>query len=149
MATPNSLVLSDQLIERARASKMNLSAFLEKEDPTSAYGRGERLDAFQRQLAKLDIKTATDLNTGIIADPFIRFFENPNDAAGEGRYLAAEWCQRQFRVMTDYWTNHKRKTYHDADGNRIQDTITRLFDTEQPLSFTLFPPAVLPELRFI
>lgn len=149
MATPNSIVLSPDLITRQRQSGLNLSAFLETEDPTSEYGPSERMDAFQRQLAKLDIRTASDPNTGIVAHPFNRFFENPNDKNDEGRFLAREWIMRQFRTMSDYWATHKRKSYHDVDGQRISGTIERLFDTEAPLSFTLFPPAVLPELRFI
>lgn len=122
------LLLSDQ-----KRSGMSLSNFLEKLDPTEDYGPGEHLDAFQRCLKDLDIRTAGDLSNGVVAHNFERFYDNSDGRGDERKMLAAEWMNR---------------TYKQAVYGTPAPQINRLFDSQAPLNFTTFPPTVLPEMRF-
>ncbi len=83
-------------MERAYRDGMNLSRWLEKEDPSSGYDDG--LDAFERQLAVLDITTTSNPERGFYADRFEKF----GDAGEAGRVLQIEWMARQYRRVSQF-----------------------------------------------
>jgi hypothetical protein len=70
---------------------MNLSTFLEEEDPSTEYGENEVLDAFGRQLKVAGIKTYSNPAAGIWADDFGKFDREGN------RGLAIEFLARRWR----------------------------------------------------
>ena len=80
-------------MERAYRAGMNLSRWLEEQDPSAEYTDG--LDAFERQLALHGITTTTNRERGFYADRFEKFEE-----VGEaGRALQIEWMARQYRKV--------------------------------------------------
>lgn len=84
------------LYDRAYRDGMNLSAFLEREDPTDAYPAEERgLDAFGRMLKAAGIKTQSDPAAGYYADEFKVFDQDDNTRA-----LVPEWMARQWRKVS-------------------------------------------------
>jgi predicted ATPase len=63
MAT--TFALTRELLDEAYKQKVSLSEFLEREDPTAALPLHEQhMDAFERQLARLDIRTSSDFRYG-------------------------------------------------------------------------------------
>jgi hypothetical protein len=135
-------LVTRNLIRDAFEKGMTVSAFLERLDPTHKYPAHERrLDAFQRQLARLDIRTASSPMAGIPAHSFDRFFENPNDKEGEGRWLAAEWISRQYREAAQVVP---RTNF----GVRSIEKRSPAVMTGSPLSDVLWPDALDPAMRF-
>lgn len=83
--------LSPDLYREAYKRGMSLSAFLELEDPSSAYPESQ-LDAFQRLLQVAKIRTSSDAARGIYAHTFDKFLESP-----QHRALGLEWMMRTYR----------------------------------------------------
>lgn len=82
--------LTVETYERSVKEGMNLSAWLEKEDPSAGYNDG--LDAFERQLMVADIRTNSIPEKGIVADRLEKFRETE-----AGTILLMEWAARQWR----------------------------------------------------
>ena len=124
-------LVTERSLAEAKNQKLSLSAFLEKEDPTGAYGSGEKSDAFQRQLALYDIKVANNPITGERAHEFGRFWDDSDGKGAQRKLLVGEWMNRAYRAAS----------YGIVTGER-------LFDAQAPLSYTVYPPTILPEMRF-
>jgi hypothetical protein len=144
-----SFKLGHDLVRDAHEKQMSLSAFLETLDPTSGYPVHERnMDAFQRQLKRLDIRTRSDPGNGLLAHKFSRFFES--DAAGtaeERSVLAYEWMRRThmryaaIRPRSQVMAGGMRNGVFSDDG-------VRGFPMDVPTSFIAMPPALDTELRY-
>lgn len=81
-------------MERAYKDGMNFSRWLEKQDPSSEYKDG--MDAFERQLAVMDITTTSNPERGFYADR-LEAFTSHGEA---GRVLMIEWMARQYRKVS-------------------------------------------------
>lgn len=111
-------------MERAYREGMTLSRWLETEDPSDEYKDG--LDAFERQLAVMDITTTSNPERGFYADEFRKF----EDAGEAGRVLQIEWMARQYRKHSqkaravlqsdDAGLGGVMRPYVDAAGFRAQ-----------------------------
>lgn len=93
-ATPEELSRSLSLatMERAYKDGVNLSRWLEENDPSDRYSDG--LDAFERQLQIKGIRTNSNAERGFYASDFGAFDED--DAT---RVLGIEWMARQYRKV--------------------------------------------------
>jgi hypothetical protein len=80
------------LYRRAYSDGMNLSTWLEEQDPSAEYKDG--LDSFQRMIALKDIAVASDPVRGLWADEFDAFDQDDNTRA-----LVPEWVARQARAV--------------------------------------------------
>jgi len=92
-------VLNRSMYADAYKRGVTLSAFLETLDPSSKYNAAERAlgDAFQRQLARLDIRTTSIPEVGIGAHSWERFWDDGDGLGSERSALAPEWLSRQYR----------------------------------------------------
>jgi len=115
-----------ELLEKARRSRMTLSAYLEQVDPTPA---GERMDAFQRQLARFQIRTQSDVLRGIPSSSADDFY-HPKRLDGTA-LQSEDWAPARER-MSDF----------DADTQRF-------FASNQPQSWALFPEYINRILRTV
>jgi hypothetical protein len=82
--------MGTDLFRRAYDQGMQLSAFLEKQDPSEGYNDG--LDAFGRIMKVAGIKCTSVEEMGVYADPWEKF-----DESEQTRALCAEWCIRTWR----------------------------------------------------
>lgn len=81
------------LYREAYKKGMNLSRFLEEEDPSTNYNDG--LDAFSRMMFVAGIRGKSDPANGYWADPFTKF-----DETDHTRALVPEWAARQWRKVS-------------------------------------------------
>lgn len=84
--------LNTDSYRQAYSRGMNLSTWLEEQDPSDGYNDG--LDAFGRLLQAANIRTASLPALGVYASPFEAFGQS--DAT---RTLATEWMARQWRSV--------------------------------------------------
>jgi len=98
------------VLEEAAKAGVNLSRFLEQEDPSEDYEDG--LDAFERQLMFHKIKTRSFPGDGIIADKFEAF----NKGGEATRALAVEFLQRAWRRAI--YGPSSTRSFGMASGNR-------------------------------
>jgi hypothetical protein len=87
----------DNPVGDAARNKVNLSVWLEEEDPTEAWVQRDpshRLDAFGRQVREQGIVTIDDPVTGQYSSPFDVFFKDQS-----ARSLVLEWCARRSREV--------------------------------------------------
>jgi len=98
------------ILEEAAKAGVNLSRFLEQEDPSEDYEDG--LDAFERQLMYHKIKTRSYPADGIVADKFGEF----NKGGQATRALAVEFIHRAWRRAI-YGPSGSR-SFGMASGNR-------------------------------
>jgi hypothetical protein len=150
---PFDFVLSYDLLDESKKRGLTLSAFLEELDPTFRYAEHERgLDAFQRQLARYDIRTASDPVSGLMCHTWGRFYESDEQGSAEERsVLPAEWVRRNYMAATRVqprngmvdgnWSNQ------GAQGGTLVPSGVR-FPVDTPISYALYPPAVFDQLRF-
>lgn len=121
---------------------MNLSAFLEAQDPTNQHPAHERgLDAFGRQMARLDIRSRSNPRLGIMAHPFERFYDDGDGQGEERKTLLPEWLARQYRQACPVVP---RSQYKAQMGESRSPTVS----THRPLSDVIFPDALDPTMRF-
>lgn len=92
MPRPEDIALKFDLYKEARREKLTLSQFLEKNDPSSAYGPNEKLDAFDRQLKRFDIRVRSNDKLGIYADTVDKFY-----LTEESKVLFPEFISRVAR----------------------------------------------------
>jgi hypothetical protein len=144
-------VVNRRVIDDARKQGMTLSAFLETLDPTDRYSPSEpesQMDAFQRQLARYDIRTASNPYTGQLAHTWGRFFESDELGTKEERAaLAAEWLSRQYRINSVRNLSNVQWAGKFNRGSGFVDAGVRA-PNDAPLGYVLFPPATAPELRY-
>lgn len=88
---------------------MSLSAFLEKQDPSTEYRDGT--DAFQRLLRVADIRTDSLEHYGVQASEYQEFHRNENTRA-----LLPEWLLRTWREVQTGRPFSTRSLYTSADG---------------------------------
>lgn len=139
--------LTPRLYEEAYKRGMTLSAFLEKQDPSSEYNASERAtigrDAFSRLLRHLDIRTRSIPEMGVRAHEVGRFFEGDDEAlASERAVLFPEWISRQYRRHARV-TPRNGQSAMSYDGGR-----ERFMATNAPLSDALYPEAIADEMRW-
>lgn len=135
-------VMSRQLVRDAFDKGMTVSSFLERLDPSHEYPAHERgLDAFQRQLARLDIRTRSLPMAGIPAHTWERFFSNPEDDQEEGPWLAGEWISRQYRQAAAV-------VPRSMFGVRTIEKRSPSMTTHTPLSDVIWPDALGPDIRY-
>lgn len=143
--------MGQPVVHEAFKRKMNLSAFLETLDPTAKYPIHERhMDAFERQLAKHDIRTQSDPVSGLICHEWGRFFETDEQGTKEQRSaLAAEWLNRRYRRKARV-IPRKAQAVGGIPSNKTGawETGGARFPTDVPLSYSLYPAEALNELRF-
>lgn len=96
--------------EQAMQAGVNLSEFLEREDPSADYGSGMALDAFERLLMVKGIKVASIPWRGFAADRFEKFKED--DVSIE---LCNEWVSRVWRSVLHRPPSHMRVTFGSDD----------------------------------
>jgi hypothetical protein len=144
-------VMGRELIQDAYKHGMNVSSFLERLDPTTQYPAHERnMDAFERQLAKYDIRTRSDPRSGVVCHAWDRFYETDELGTKEERSaLAAEWLSRQYRRATAV---APRNGFAAGEWNSrqgfINDLGNRFPNADTPISYTLYPPEVYDQLRY-
>lgn len=118
--------VGQEFLEKVRRSRRSMSAYLEEVDPTPA---GERMDAYQRQLARFNIRTKSDLTRGIPSSSVDEFW---HPVRLDGTALRIEdWAPPKER-MGDF----------DADTQRF-------FASNQPQSWALFPEYINRILRTV
>ncbi len=105
--------LTGDLYRRAYDEGLNLTAWLEKEDPSSEYNDG--LDAFQRQMAIADIRDTSDVYGGVRAHTVERFYK----ATATSAVLFPEWLRRQ-------WVAPRQKRFYSTSGS-ISEVLTPSF----------------------
>jgi hypothetical protein len=81
------------LYREAYKKGLNLSRFLEEQDPSANYRDG--LDAFSRLMLVAGIRSKSDPANGYWADPFTKFDQDDNSRA-----LVPEWAARQWRKVS-------------------------------------------------
>jgi hypothetical protein len=127
--------LSLESMERAYRAGMNLSRWLEEQDPSAEYTDG--LDAFERQLAVAGITTTTNRERGFYADRFEKFEE-----AGEaGRALQIEWMARQYRKVAGM-----TRSMFSSDGSAVGTIMRPYVDAAQARYAQMSPAIPLAEL---
>ena len=112
---PRDVPLAQDLIDIAERSHMTLSALLEEIQPNPDSG----LDAYERQLARFNIRSQPDHQRGIPASRVEEFW-NPRDIAGQP-------------LAQDQW---------------LSDDGKRFFASNQPQSWALFPEYINRLLRY-
>lgn len=121
-----------ELHREAVQEGMPLSRYLEVIDPTP---KGERLDAFGRQLREAGIVTRSNPQAGWWSNAAIDFFEKP-----EGRALYPEWYARQWREVM-YATPQQRAILLSSDA--VINTWERPYvDATSPAWINQFAPAI-------
>lgn len=137
--------LTTNLITEAQNRNMSLSAFLETLDPSSQYSAADRMgDAYTRQLARHDIRTASDFVNGITAHSWERFYEKE-----ETKVLAYEYLKRQVRNRAQLVPrNNMMMAGGLSQGGIYGSDGARLPITAVPTSYVLAPPNVDPNLRY-
>ena len=123
-------LINSNTFDAAKKERISLSALLEREDPSNQYKDGT--DAFQRQLALHDIRVSSDPYSGLQAHTMERFFDRDEKFGDNRKFLLPEWMNRVYK-----------KASYDAIYNQ-----TRLFDSLNPVSYTVMPPTIDNELRF-
>lgn len=127
-------------MERAYKSGLNLSRWLEQEDPTDKYEAGSRqakMDAFERQLEVHGIVTRTNPERGFYADE-LRAFEE----AGEGgKALMVEFMARQYRKVA-----HNTRSIIASDSNTVGSAMRPYVDAAQARASQMAPAIPLSEL---
>jgi len=118
VADPREVVVGEDLIRTVRRSGMSVSAYLEQVDPSP---EGARTDAFQRQLARFNIRTKANLERGIPASSINEFW-HPKELDGTTQLADDRWMPE------------------DA-------TTKRFFASNQPQSWALFPEYINRILR--
>jgi hypothetical protein len=149
----NDFAMNRNVAIEAADQGLTLSAFLERLDPTTEYSQHEQdMDAFERQLARLDIRTQSDPTTGMIAHPWERWYNSDDLSDGNERVsLAAEWLNRMYKRNTVAGRALGRMAYGgkmNARGAWADLAASARFPVDIPTNFTLFPPAVYDQLRF-
>lgn len=127
-----------ELYRAAYSAGMSLSAFLEREDPSSNYNDG--LDAFQRLCMIADIRTASVPEEGVRASQFGAF-----DANAQTRSLVPEWMARVWRraaygraaiTSGDNALNTLNNPYVDAAGARTNRQIAPAIPLAELIAMT-------------
>lgn len=92
--TPNAneIKLSVDLYKQAYSEGKTLSQYLESIDPSDKYGPNEKLDAFERQLARFGIKVNSNEAKGLYADKVEKFY-----TTSESKVLFPEYINRVAR----------------------------------------------------
>lgn len=142
---PFDFVMSRDLVHDAYNNGMTLSAFLERLDPSDQYtGADRQMSAFERQLARYDIRTQSDPINGIVAHTLERFYQDDENGSREERAaLLTEWMSRQFRQYTRVYPRNGMAAQQGARGSE-----GARFPVDVPVNFTLYPPAVFDQLRY-
>ena len=149
--------VTTRLLEEAKDEGMTLTAKLETLDPTLKYSASDPeryMDAYQRQLARLDIRTVSDPESGMMAHKFERFYEEDGLADGNQRnVLAPEFLRRAYiqktaagRALGASVINGVGKGASVSAKPALDSTVR--FPGDVPTSYTLYPPAVLDMLRY-
>lgn len=84
--------LTPEIYRNAFSEGMNLSSFLEKMDPSD---ENDTLDAFERQIAKIGIKTRSNRERGIYSDKIERFYASN---VPQSSVLFPEFINREMRI---------------------------------------------------
>lgn len=82
-----------QLFRESAKAGMSVSAYMEKQDPSTNYPEHEKTDAFGRVLKHLGIRSRSNPSAGIWASTFDEF-----DQSDEHRAVGLEWCLRTWRA---------------------------------------------------
>lgn len=127
-----------RLYQEAYKQGMSLSAWLEREDPSSEYNDG--LDAFERLLKTAGIVTQSDPERGFYADTFGAFDQND-----ETRGLVPEWMARQWRRAASGRNPSTRNLFTSADSPP-PSTLQPVTYAPEPRGQQLAPPIPLSEI---
>jgi len=90
----NDIKLSVDMFKKAQAEKLTFSQYLEKIDPSEAYGPNEKLDAYERQLKRFGIRVASKEEKGIYASTVEAFYQTE-----ESKVLFPEFISRTAREV--------------------------------------------------
>lgn len=142
--------LTRALLDEAGRERTNLSQKLEQLDPTSKYPAHEQnIDAFTRQLIRLDIRTASDPISGMPAHTWERFYESDKDGSRDERsLLASEFLNRTYRKAAAIRPiNGFGNGAFNKDGrfSAIDGGVRVPFDPVT--TYDLYPPAIAPGIR--
>lgn len=147
---PQTFQLGKRMLHEAFAQGLTLSQLLEREDPTSSYPVHERgMDAYQRQLARLDIRTQSDMTLGAPAHNFGRFWETDELGSGEERMvLASEFLNRTYRRACAMQVRRVAHGGFDKSGRVTEVTGGIRLPYDPPTTFDLYPPDIESALRY-
>jgi len=158
---PFDFAMTTRLMDEAREENKTLSAKLEELDPTNKYPLSDpasELDAYERQLARLNVRTASIPDYGVMADTWDKWDDLSGLADGnERRSLKAEFMRRAYvgsgfggRALGHSLITGKSggaRTRLD-NSNMLAMESGRRFPGDATVSYTLYPPAVLDMLRY-
>jgi hypothetical protein len=88
----NDIMLSVDMFKKAQSEGLTFSQFLEKTDPSEAYGPNEKLDAYERQLKRFGIRVSSKPEKGIFAGKVEAFYQT-----AESKVLFPEFIARTAR----------------------------------------------------
>lgn len=134
--------LGYRALEESYKSGRNLTLWLEKQDPTSKYEKGSReaeLDAFERQLAHIGVRTQSNAEMGYRADQ-LRAFEEKGGEAGSA--LMIEYLARQYRKIAHAGT----RSIIASDANTVGSAMRPYVDAAQARATQMQPAIPLSEL---
>lgn len=92
VANANEVRLNIDMFKEAQRRKLTFSQLLEQTDPSEKYGANEKLDAFERQLKRFDIRVASNDKKGIFASNVESFY-----LTDESKVLFPEFIARTAR----------------------------------------------------
>jgi len=143
-------VPSREMYVEAYRRGMTLSALMELHDPSSQYSEYERAqgDAFQRQLAKYDIRTRSIPEAGMPAHTVERFYKGDDGSDDKERAaLFPEWLSREYRRAAQVVPRRAMGSFIPPQ-QRKGGGGSRLLATNQPLSDVLWPEAMDSAIRY-
>lgn len=118
---------------------LSLSAYLETLDPTQ---QGDKIDAFQRQLGALGIKTQGSRDYGIIASTLEDLY---NARDGAGSTLVPEFLRRSWRLGARYGARATQALRFYASNNPVSDVLEPDF-LDNAIRATALRPSILDQL---
>jgi len=118
---------------------LSLSAYLEDIDPTQP---GDKLDAYQRQLGALGVKTQSSRDYGIIAST-IEDLYNARD--GAGATMVPEFLRRSWRLGARYGARATQALRFYASNNPVSDVLEPDF-LDNAIRATALRPSILDQL---
>jgi hypothetical protein len=121
------------LFRRSAEAGMSVSAFMERENPSSDYP-SEKTDAFGRVLKYLGIRSRSIPSAGVWASTFDVF-----DKDETHRAIGLEWCLRQWRAAKYGMTANTRAV---LSGDELVGSILRPHDDAAGIRQPLYAPQV-------
>lgn len=118
---------------------LNLSGYLEQLDPTQP---GERIDAYQRQLGSLGIRSQSSREYGLVASTLEDMY---NAGDGKGATLIPEFMRRSWVLGARYGTRAIRAMRFYASNNPVSEVLEPEF-LDSAIRASSLRPSLLDQL---